>query len=231
MKIDFSQEEKDKVIELIEERYYSRNFGTMAKADWETMLFHIFFEHLLNNNQPFDDYTVSKALGISQTRVRNLKQRQELQYPRGNDWKEDFVKEIVKATYEDETRTVSMVIPEVTMQTELRYFMEKNGWYDEYPPNPRLFRCRLDFFVKLCEALEDEEVYLTDEAEQRLRTIRREGKEENALQKIINGSVEEGLKELAKEGSKAIVAEVIGMIPFGGVAKQAFTALVEVLKR
>ena len=77
--MDFSKSEIDQAFRMISARYFERNFGTMAKTDFETLLFSIYIEHLLDNNQPFDDYAMSKALGITQSKVRTLKLRKELQ--------------------------------------------------------------------------------------------------------------------------------------------------------
>ena len=93
----------------------------MSKADFETLLFHIYIEHLLNNGLCFDDYSISKELGISQTKVRSLKAKKELQYPHeGFDWQKAFAEDVKKAVYEENTRSVSIPIDDVNVLTELR---------------------------------------------------------------------------------------------------------------
>lgn len=54
--MDFSSFEMEQAFQMVSARYFERNFGTMTKTDFETLLFSIYIEHLLENNQPFDDY-------------------------------------------------------------------------------------------------------------------------------------------------------------------------------
>lgn len=232
--MDFSDKEQRNAFELISERYFERNFGTMSKADFETLLFHIYIEHLLDSNEPFDDYTMSKALGISQSKIRNLKVRKELQYPRkGFNWQDAFVQCISQATYDDTSRTVKVIITDINVMTELRYYIECNGWFDEYHLNPKLFQCRLDFFLKLCSNL-GEHISLDEATEKKIQELIKQDnsqKENNAIQKILDGAVEDGLKELALNGTKEILVEVLNLIPFGGVAAKLISVLVNILKR
>lgn len=232
--MDFSDKEQRNAFELISKRYFERNFGTMSKTDFETLLFHIYLEHLLDSNQPFDDYTMSKTLGISQSKIRNLKVRKELQYPRqGFNWKENFAQYISKATYDNTSRTLKVLITDINVMTELRYYFECNGWFDEYHLNPKLFQCRLDFFLKLCINL-GEQISLDKATEKKLQELTKQDnskKEKNAIQKIVNGAVEEGLKELALSGTKEVLVGVLDSIPFGGVAAKLISVLVDILKR
>lgn len=232
--MDFSKDEKQHAFDLLCERYYNRNFGTMSKTDFETLLFHIYLEHLINTSAPFDDYTLSKALGISQSKIRNLKVREELQYPRQSEhWKENFAALVSKAVYDEQSKTVKMQIPEVTDMTELRYYLECNGWFDEYQLNPKLFQCRLDFFLKLCRSLG--ELSTQDEnTEAKLKELQKlhDGKNErSAIQKILDGAVEDGLKELAINGSKGLIVSVLKSLPFGGVAATAINEFIRVLEK
>lgn len=79
--VDFSVEEKAEAFDSISELYFDRNFGSTSKSDFETLLFSIYIEHLIKNGLPYDDYIMSKTLGITETRVRALKERKQLKYP------------------------------------------------------------------------------------------------------------------------------------------------------
>ena len=88
----FSKEEKAAAFDQIADQYYLGNFGRMSKTDFETLLFSIYIERCLEKKQPFDDYKLSRDLGITQGKVRSLKVRKELQYPyKEFDWKTAFV--------------------------------------------------------------------------------------------------------------------------------------------
>jgi hypothetical protein len=69
--------------EKIASNFYNRNFGTMAKSDFEILLFSCYIEHCLDKNLPFDDYTLAEKLGITPSRISSLKLKKELKYPRG----------------------------------------------------------------------------------------------------------------------------------------------------
>ena len=231
MKKDFSTKEKEAAFNLISARYFVRNFGMMSKADYETLLFHIYIEHLLNNGLCFDDYSISKELGISQTKVRALKTRKELQYPhKGFVWQKAFAEDVKKAVYEENTRSVSIPIDDVNVLTELRYYLETNGWYDTRMLNPKVFNCRLDFFLKLCEKMSGD-ITLDSETELKLNELKKKGAGEGAIKKLCSGAVEEGLKDLAINASKEVIISVLKLIPFGGVAVSIIDALVKVLER
>lgn len=70
--MDFSKSEIDQAFRMISARYFERNFGTMAKTDFETLLFSIYIEHLLDNNQPFDDYAMSRHWGLRKVKYGRL---------------------------------------------------------------------------------------------------------------------------------------------------------------
>lgn len=78
--MNFSNEEKIAIFDKIEQHYFIRNFGSMTKTDFETLLFSEYIEHRIKNKLPFDDYSLSKELGITQSRIRAFKERKELKY-------------------------------------------------------------------------------------------------------------------------------------------------------
>lgn len=229
----FSEAEQLKAFKLIESKFFNRNFGMMTKPDYETLLFHIYIEHLLDSNLPFDDYTMSKQLGISQTKIRNLKLRKELQYPRdGFSWENAFVESIKNAHFDDDCKLVKVSIPDINVITELRYFIEKNGWYDEYQLNPKLFQCRLDFFVKLCQKLNDEEIVLEEQAEKRFEELhsKLDTKGKNAINAILSGAWEDGIKSLVLNASKDVIIMVLELLPFGGITAKAIKFLISAIE-
>ena len=61
MKHAFSDKEKMDAFDEIASCYYEKNFGSMSKTDYETMLFKIYLNHLKKNNLRTDDYSISRA--------------------------------------------------------------------------------------------------------------------------------------------------------------------------
>lgn len=231
----FNEKEKIEAFNRLEAEFYQRNFGSMSKSDLELLMFDIYIEHLLNNKKPFDDHTMSKELGITQSRIRALKLRKELKYPHeGFEWKASFAETIKNASYDKENRRVKVLISDINVLTELRYFLETNGWYDEYSLNPKLFQCRLDFFLELCSKLSDQEMCLNEDAEKKLQELEKEthsDKEKSAIKKILEGSMEDGLKALVLGASKEILLATLKTIPFGGIASEIVGHLVNTIEK
>ncbi|MCD7958253.1 MAG: hypothetical protein LUF89_01685 [Ruminococcus sp.] len=183
-KVPFSSAEKEKAFRAITALYYERNFGETTKSDFETLLFSIYLEHLIQNNLPYDDYTMSVTLGISESRVRTLKERKQLKYPINYCWQEAFASLVKNARYDKVSKMVKISIEDVNLMKEVRHFVRQNGWYDEFQLNPRLFQCRLDCFLLLCSKL-DEEIVFTEANKQKLRELEVSDDERNAIEKIL----------------------------------------------
>ena len=113
------------------------------------------------------------------------------------------------------------------MLTELRYFVEKNGWYDEYQLNPRLFQCRVYFFLNIISELAKESLSLDDEAEKTIKEIEKQtpdGVVKKALKDILNGSIVDGTKKLLLYAGKEIGVKVLEKIPIAGEAASEIAA-------
>lgn len=222
---------KAQAFDLIADQFYNVNFGRLSKADFEVLLFHIYIEQCLRKGHPYDDYTLSKELGITQTRVRALKVKKELQYPYADfNWKESFVGYISKARYDEKKALVKLQIPDVNVLMELRNYIETHGWYDEYQLNPKLFQCRVDIFIELCNSLDEGngEITLNEEQKKRLAELKRSsraGNEQSALDMIIAGDIKDGLKKLALEGAKELLCQVLGSLPGGKLFAKALNGL------
>lgn len=223
--MDFTVEEKVKLFDEIAKCYFEHNFGTILKADLDTLLFSAYLDHCLDNKLPFDDYSISKQLGITESRVRSLKERKQLRYPyKDYDWKESFVELLPNAKYNDTKKLVQLNIGDVNLMKDVRNFLYINGWYDEYQLNPRLFQCRLDFFLCICSKLGDE-IKFDDNTQKSLKKLSRNKKDMTAIEKIIDGDYERGFKELVDNVSTDLLGEVLKTIPFGGLAQKAVKQL------
>lgn len=236
----WTNEEKIKLTDWINDNYFdNKNFGAVSKAEFELFLFSMYYDHLIDSGEKCDDYIMGKQLGITINRIRNLKEKKELKYHRDDYyWVASFIKCIENARYDETTHLVKVNIPDVNVIKDVRYFLEQNGWYDEYQLNPKLFQCRADIFVEMCNCLPDREgmtesYNITTEAKERLREISHSAsndKEKTIIEKIIDGNVKEGLKELAHEASKELFSAVLSEIPFGGVAQSAINLVIKAIK-
>lgn len=97
--MEWSTEEKEKIFDILSEKYYKNNFGTFSKADCDLLMFSFYIEKMVRDNSDDNnvvnynicsDYTIAKELGITPQKVRNLKIKKQLVYPITFDWKKSL---------------------------------------------------------------------------------------------------------------------------------------------
>ena len=148
----FPEGMKAKASDKIAEKYYFGNFGTMSKSDFETLLFSIYIERILDKSEKdmstYSDYTLSKQLGITQSKVSNLKVKKELQYPRkGFDWKVSFSRICNNAQFEN--GKIKIHIPDKNLYLEIKNRLENMGEYVDVRLNPALLQITPQAFISL----------------------------------------------------------------------------------
>lgn len=162
----FEDGEKIKLFDEIAHHFYDSNFGQMSKADIELMMFHFYIEKMVMDfkdengvldYQKCSDYKISKDLGITQQRVRNLKVRNQLVYPIKYDWKAAFSQLIKNARYDKDTKKITLNIPDPNLYLEIQNFIEENGAYVEKQLNSKILQLRAEYFIELVLLLEDNE--------------------------------------------------------------------------
>ena len=226
--MEFTNEEKNALFDKIAALYFNKNFGSTSKADFETLLFSEYIEHCLRSELPFDDYTISKNLGITQSRVRSLKERKELKYPyKEFTWRTAFALAVEKAKYDEHDHYVKFIIQDINVMNEARHFIEEKGWYDECSLNRKLLRIPLDCFTEIC--LEDEAIseLFSTEAKRRIKKI---ANSDSAIMDFLNDFSKDGLKSFLMSAGKEALISVISCLPFGGIAKVAFSFLERAIK-
>ena len=229
--VNFNDSEKIKLFDNIADKYFDHNFGTMLKADLDTLIFSAYIDHCIDNDLPYDDYSVSTQLGITESRVRSLKERKLLHYPpKDYKWEDDFIRLIGNAKYNDAKKLVQLGIRDVNLMKEVRNFLYSNGWFDEYQLNPRLFQCRLDFFICMCSKL-DKNPDFSEDTKKALKKLSRNEKEMTAIDRIIDGDYERGFKDLVDNVATDFLSEVLNTIPFGGMAQKAIKQLIKIIHK
>lgn len=222
-----SEEDKAKAFDKIAERYYCMNFGSMSKSDFDVLMFSIFIEQILNEKQSdysaYSDYTLSKQLGITQTKVSNLKVRKQLLYPyEPFDWKQSFLRISNQAIYENER--IKLFIPDKNLYLEVKNAIEDMGGFVEIQLTSNLLQVRLEFFLDLMLALDDK-------------------KGRDALRKQIKEKIESSLQDIKVIEQQPIGKALTGRAPdimldvieecvpvFGGVAKAIAQNLLDAIR-
>lgn len=230
----FSIEEKERLFDLIEQRYFRGNFGEMSKADLETLLFSEYIEHHLRNGLKYDDYTLSKELGITQNRIRTLKERKELKYPhKGFDWRQAFLETLPAAKYDEKTHLIKVIVEDVNVMMEVRHYIEINGWYDEWSLNRKLLSVPLGCFFDLWKDEFNTENLFNEETKQAIQEYSEKDLPEqdaSAVKQFLKEFTADGLKGFLISASKEVLLAVLGTLPFGAVLKPAAEALIRVIR-
>lgn len=163
--VRFTPEEKIRCFDEIASHFYESNFGQTSKSDIELLMFKFYIENMISVNTSKDgtidynqcsDYKISKDLGITQQRVRNLKVKKQLVYPIDYDWKKALAKLTENARYEPNTKKVILNIPDPNLFLEIQNFIEEHGAYIEKQLNSKILQLRAEYYIDLIVLLESE---------------------------------------------------------------------------
>lgn len=199
---------KANAFDKIAEQYYDGNFGTMMKSDFETLLFHLYIERILekdeSNFSAYSDFRLSKELGISQSKVSNLKIRKQLQYPREFKWREAFSKVSSNARYEN--GKIKIQIPDINLYYEIKNAIEEEGGFVDLTLTPKLLQVSPEYFLDLLVAVEEDEK--RDKLRKKLREeIREKNKDVEFLESESLG------KQLTDAGIDIVVGVIQKIVP------------------
>ena len=161
--VSFSDKEKIKMFDEISNLFYNANFGQASKTELELMMFNFYIKKMISHNQNEDgtidysicsDYKISKDLGITQQRVRNLKVKNQLINPIDFKWEKAFAKLVANAKFENHKIIIS--IPDPNLFYEIQNFLEEQGAYIDKQLNSKLLVIRVEYFIDLLVSLEPE---------------------------------------------------------------------------
>ncbi len=164
--VEFTNEDKIKYFDEIADKFYNKNFGLLSKSEFELMMFRFYLEKLIFANKCEDgtidyakcsDYKISKDLGITQQRVKNLKVKNQLTNPIEFEWEKALAKLTKNARYDQVTKRITLNIPDPNLYLEIQNFIEDNGAYIEKQLNSKVLQLRAEYYIDLIIALESEE--------------------------------------------------------------------------
>lgn len=156
--VSFSDDKKIAMFDEIAARFYDANFGQAAKSDIELMMFNFYIQKLIDTNKNNDgtidyrkcsDYKISKDLGITQQRVRNLKVKNQLVNPIDFKWEKAFAKLVENARYDKVSKKVTIGIPDPNLYLEIQNLIEEQGAYIEKQLNSKILQIRVEYFIDL----------------------------------------------------------------------------------
>ena len=164
MNLDFTDKEKLAFADDILPLFLNKNFGTVQKTEIELVVFHHYLKHCKSLNKSVSDLTMGKQLGITPARVRNMKLKDYLHQDDDLNWKQELLKQMNETSFEIKGKEILFVIRDVILMTELRNFLEENGFVNEYSLNPNLFSCSVDVMLKIWAILSGEEPNIVSKA-------------------------------------------------------------------
>ena len=151
---------KAEAFDKLAERFYNKNFGSMSKSDIEVLMFSVYIDRILekegdDNFAKYSDYTLSKELGITQSKVSNLKVKKQMQYPYESfDWRESFSRVIKNARYEN--NKIKIQIPDINLFNEIKNAIEESGGYIDLSLTHRLLQVSPAFFIDLLVVISED---------------------------------------------------------------------------
>lgn len=161
IKDQLSDQEKIECFDKLCAEFYLKNFGHMSKSDFELLMFHFYIQKInelaANGEAKNTDYAISKELGISQQRVRNLKVRHNLVYQEQErwDWKADFSALVKNATLDGNMIIINIRDPNLFI--ELKNHVEEQGSYVDIQLNNSIFKIKAEQFLELILSFEGED--------------------------------------------------------------------------
>jgi len=210
-----SAQEKAKLFDKIAENYYNVNFGSFNKSQIDLLMFSIYLDKLIESGQSFDDYEMSKQLGITQATVRQLKVKKQLIYPREYKWYDSFIEYSKNAVFDNADRIV-ISIPDPNVYLELQQAIEALGGFVEVQLNSKLLKIPPGYFIelllhicKLEKNLDEKEIKVLKKSF--IKNLNENFKEESKLvEKFTEKSF---LTKLKKDGLKIVLDMFAQRIP------------------
>ena len=155
-------EDKAEAFDKIAEKYYECNFGSVSKSDLDILMFSIYIEQILKRSEDdistYSDYTLAKQLGITQSKVSNLKVKKQLKYPyEPFEWKKSFARVCKNARLESDK--IKINLRDKNLYYELKNQIEEWGSYIEGSLTPNLLIITPEEFFELTKMfMSDEEL-------------------------------------------------------------------------
>lgn len=136
-------------IENVIQLYLKRGFGSMNKNDFEVWIFN---EWRKLQDKDLSDYQVSKALKISETKVKRLKYEADLKYSFDEEQLlNKFFKLAEKANYKKDGDKLLFVINDKLLRQYINNILEESGRFMDSSFNSNIVSIYVDDFSFLLE--------------------------------------------------------------------------------
>lgn len=200
-------------IEEIIQAYLERGFGSMNKNDFEVWIFN---EWRKLQDKDLSDYQVSKALKISETKVKRLKYEADLKYSFDEEQLlNKFFKLAEKANYKKDGDKLLFVINDKLLRQYINNILEESGRFMDSSFNSNIVSIYVDDFSFLLEK------FNRIDKDKILERAKEKAETNHDFPQTIPGILKEMFLNLSKEKLGEITTNSI--IDFIKYIKQEFT--------
>jgi hypothetical protein len=133
---------------------FTRRFGSFSKSDYEILMFTVFLDSL---PVPLRDYDISIALGITESKVRSLRVKSQLMYPRNLEWTEELTKSIEHGYYDRTTGQITVTFEDPSIQNLMKNKIEENFGTVGQTLNTKQLVLPIESFLLLAALAEQDE--------------------------------------------------------------------------
>lgn len=209
----FDDDSRVRAFKELELDFYNKNFGTLSKSDLEILMFKIYYEKLKdksNNTSDYDNYSISKGLGITESKVKLLKEKMVLKYPNTIDWINEIGNHIKAFEYFEEKKEIKFIIDDDYCLKEFQRFVMNKGCFYDGSFNSKIITFKIDSFFKLfCDDSKTYNDIFNDEIKEEIRKKDPNGSELLEMLKEVN---KENIKKIIQISSKTIVIDILNSL-------------------
>ena len=101
---------------------FTNRFGSFNKSDYELLMFTVYLD---SQRKTIRDYDISIELGIPESKVRSLRLKSQLLYPREIDWIKEVKKAIESGYYDESTRKITITIEDPFVKNLIKNKVEE----------------------------------------------------------------------------------------------------------
>lgn len=196
---------------LSEAELFSRKFGTFTKTDYEILMFTMFLDSLKGNET---DYDISIALGITESKVRNLRVKSQLLYPRDINWVNELNMAITHGHYDQVSGDITVTFSNPVVQNLIKNEIESKFGTVGLALNSKQLILPVESFIILAAFAEKEPDTVIEELNKMLK------EETKSKEKIEKKSIKDRfLKNVPN--TVAFLANALQLYSDGGAIVQA----------
>lgn len=147
--------DKERIIinRLEEAELFTKRFGSFSKSDYEILMFSIYRDLQM---KPCRDYEMSLALGITESKIRSLRVKSQLCYPKELDWKDELCNALNKGNLGSNDLTITIMIEDPSIHNLLKNKIEETYGTVRLSLNSKLMTLPVESYLLLAMELEED---------------------------------------------------------------------------